>query len=248
MGKASRMKKERKEQGSARIARGIVASHGNQADQTSANAYTDMQAFISQLGGGNLIVIDGNGIALGEEEAQRMYWTEVCEGIHNFGASCLPEMVALGRLMNLSIFDVEVPIFEEASGQHNDEDILTAMFLLGHMDSFQWLLSEAIRTNVAWRLLGQVFKNIVSASARLGEETPQMAMAKTMVRSMAEASHANGCLEKGMADPGTVMGQPFARRIAQDYLEELAAAEERAELEAVINLEERVAEAGGLRL
>ena len=49
MGKASRMKKERKEQGSARIARGIVASHGNQADQTSANAYTDMQAFISQL-------------------------------------------------------------------------------------------------------------------------------------------------------------------------------------------------------
>lgn len=248
MGKASRMKKERKEQGSARIARGIVASHGNQADRTSANAYADMQALISQLGGGNLVVIDGNGIALGEEEAQRMYWTEVCEGIHNFGASCLPEMVALGRLMNLSIFDVEVPIFEEASGQRNDEDILTAMFLLGHVDSFQWLLSEAIRTDAAWRLLGQVFKNLVSASARLEEETPQLAMAKMMVRFMAEASHAKGWLEKGMADGGSVMGQPFARRIAQDYLEELAAERERSELDSVITLEERSVVASGLRI
>ena len=41
---------------------------------------------------------------------------------------------------------------------------------------------------------------------------------------------------------------PFARRIAKDYLEELAAAAERAELESVIGLEEPVAEAVGLRI
>jgi hypothetical protein len=229
MGIASRKKKDRKTQKSALIA-------------------PDIGHLLTRSDGGNLILIDGQGVAHGEEEARQFYWTDVCEGIRHRGASCLPEMVVLGRLMQLSIFDVEVPVVEHASGEQINEDIFTAMFLMGHLDCFQWLLGEARRAGCDWALLGRVFRGIVANSARLVDETPHMAMAKMMVRFMAEELHRHGMLEKGMADGGSTMGQPFARRIAQDYLEELTAAAERADLEAVINLEERVAEGGGLRI
>lgn len=248
MGKASRMKKERKEQGSASITGGVGASHGNQAIRHSAKAFADAQALFAHLGGGNLVVIDEHGVAGGEEQAQQMYWTEVCEGIHNLGASCLPEMVALGRVMNLSIFDVEVPVVEQGSGQHKNEDILAATFLLGHLDCFQWLLGEARRTNAAWRLVGQVFKKIVACAESLDKETPQMTMAKMIVRFMAETFHREGVIEEAMADDKKVMAQPFARRIAQDYLEEVAAAKERAELDAIFIDEAHTVKGDGLRI
>lgn len=248
MGKASRMKKKRKEQGLAPINGGSGASHGNQAPLSSAQNRPRAKALFAELGGGNLIVIDGNGVAHGAEEARQMYWTDVNEGIRNRRSSCLPEMVTLGRLMNLSIFDVKISVVDHHTGRQNYEDIFSAMFLLGFVDCFQWLLEEAGRASCDWALLGWVFKGIVANAPHLEEETPHMAMAKMMVRFMAKAFHAKGWLEKGMADAGSTMGQPFARRIAQDYLEELAAQKERADLEAEITFEERSVEVGGLRI
>jgi hypothetical protein len=69
-----------------------------------------------------------------------------------------------------------------------------------------------------------------------------------MVRFMAEAFHCHGELEKAMADSGSTMGQPFARRIAQDYLQEVANETVRADLDASIGHKEHAAEAGGLRI
>ena len=248
MGKASRMKKERKEQAPAAIAGDSGASRGSQADQLSASPIARMQALVAGIGGGNLVVIDGNGHAHGEEAARLMYWTDVIEGIRSRGASCLPEMAGLGRLMSLSIFDVEIPVVEFSSGRQNNEDIFSAMFLLGRADCFQWLLGEAGRVGCDWTLLGRIFKGVVSNSTQLEEETPHMAMAKMMVRFMAEVFHCHGELERAMADSGSTMGQPFARRIAQDYLQEVANEKERADLDALIVHKMRAAEAGGLRI
>lgn len=47
MGKASRMKKERKEQASASIAGGTGATHGNQTAQASAKARVDVHGWRS---------------------------------------------------------------------------------------------------------------------------------------------------------------------------------------------------------
>lgn len=251
MGRASRIKKERKAQGTENIAkRPMARSHvaGGHSPLASAKVRADMQELFARLGEGNLVVIDGNGVAHGEERARRMYWADVCERIRSRGASCLPEMAGLGRLMNLSIFDVEVPVVDEASGAQLNEDIFTAMFLLGNLDCFQWLLLEARRVGCDWVLLGRVFRSIVANSPQLANETPRMVMTKMMVRFMAESFHSEGVLEEAIADDTKTMGQPFARRIAQDYLEELAAADQRAELDAVIAIEERATEAGGLRI
>ena len=75
-----------------------------------------------------------------------------------------------------------------------------------------------------------------------------MVMAKMMVRFMAKTFHEEGVLDEAMDDTSKVMAQPFARRIAQDYLEELAAAKERAEIEAEVTPEERAVESSGLRI
>ena len=75
-----------------------------------------------------------------------------------------------------------------------------------------------------------------------------MVMAKMMVRFMAKTFHEEGVLGEAMDDRSKVMAQPFARRIAQDYLEEVAAAKERVELEAEVTREERAVESSGLRI
>ena len=81
-----------------------------------------------------------------------------------------------------------------------------------------------------WELLGRVFRDVVSYVQYDPEESPQLAMAKAFVRFMFETFHQKQVLERAMDDSNSVMGQPFARRIAQDYLDELAAQGERDEL------------------
>jgi hypothetical protein len=208
----------------------------------------DIQELIAKIGDGNVLVMDEHGIPLADEETRLKYWMYVCDGICNRGASCLPELARRGRLVHLSILDVKIPVMRQGIGEQTFDDILTATFMLGHMDCFQWLLGEARRTNTHWNLVGQVFRAIVQSSGRLSEETPQMVMAKMMVRFMAKSFHEEGVLDEALDDTSKVMAQPFARRIAQDYLEEMAAAKERAELEAAVTREDRLVEAGGFRI
>lgn len=199
MGKASRKKKERKDQNLA----GIVQS---QMD----------------------------GVASGEEQARQMYWDIVCVSIEKRGAECLPEMVALGRTMRQSIFDVKVWIKDRESGEVSFQDILSATFMSKKVDCFEWLLDESRRTCTAGGLVGRLFMKIVEGSAQLKEETPQMAMAKMLGRFVAEIMHVGGSLHDNMSEVDSVMSSPFARRMGQDYLEEVAAAKERAELASVV--------------
>ena len=248
MGKASRMKKQRKEQCSSSATGGIGPFRRSQEVRSPAKLGADIQELIANLGGGNVLVMDEHGIPLADEETRLRYWMDVCDGICNRGASCLPELARRGRLIHLSILDVKIPVMRQGIGEQTLDDILTATFLLGHLDCFQWLLGEARRTNTHWNLVGQVFKAIVQSSGRLSGETPQMVMAKMMVRFMAKTFHEEGVLGEAMDDRSKVMAQPFARRIAQDYLEEVAAAKERVELEAEVTREERAVESSGLRI
>lgn len=230
MGKASRNKKERhmKPTGMPAVPM-ILPSKAKNPDPLSAT--------LQELGGGNLIVIDGNGVAHGEAASRQMYWDEVCEGIRHRGAECLPEMAGLGSLMKLSILDVMVPVINFSNGKETTEEILTAMFLFGELGCFQWLLAHAGRHGCNWEAMGRLFKLVVEAMDFADEiddeESPRTAVAKMTVRFMVEAFHREGVLERAMADGGSTMGQPFARRIGEDFLAEIAAKSERAELELV---------------
>jgi hypothetical protein len=241
MGKASRMKKERKANWSTHTA----ASGGDhsklsstakkkQGGKANGNDGRSVADLFDQFKGDNLIVIDGNGVAHGEQDSRRMYWEDVNSALIERGASCLPEMAALGRLLNLSIFDVMIPVVDLATGQQTDDDIFTAVFLLDYVDCFQWLLSQAFPMGCNHALLGNVFKFIVANVPRIEIESPRMVMANMIVRFMAEWHHSEGVLDRAIADSNSVMGQPFARQIAKDYLAELAAVKELAALDALI--------------
>lgn len=241
MGKASRMKKERKTDWSKHTAasKGVQlnlsgTAKQNQERTTISNGGSNLADLIDRFKGDDLIVIDGNGVAYGEQDSRRMYWEDVNSALIERGASCLPEMAALGKLLNLSIFDVMIPVVDLASGQQIDDDIFTAVFLLDYVDCFQWLLRQAFPMGCNHALLGSVFKFIVSNVPRIEIESPKMVMANMMVRFMAEWFHREGVLDRAIADSNSVMGQPFARQIAKDYLAGLAAVKERAELDALI--------------
>lgn len=202
----------------------------------------------SPFGEGLLIVIDANGVLHGEKASRRAYWNEVCEGIRERGVECLPEMADRGSSMRLSVLDVKIPMVDLNSGEENQEDIFSAMFLLERVDCFQWLLSEARRRGCNWAVLGQVFRNLVWHSQHLNDEEPRMAMATMMARLMVEKFHIEGRLTEAMGDNQSTMGQPFARRIAEDYLAELRANAERAEMEALVAREGRADGTGGRRI
>lgn len=243
MGKASRMKHiARKWRESNYIAAYGSSSkpatkgptvNANEARQKSAARTTrpeTLEDLLSVMSEGNVIVIDGNGVH-GPEQARMMYWTDVCDGIRNRGVDCLPEMETLGRLMGLSLLGVKLPVVDHQTGRQIDENIFAAMFLLGQVECFKFLLDLARREGCDWELLGCVFRDVVSHVQNDPEESPQLAMAKSLVRFMAETFHQKQVLDQAMNDSKSVMGQPFARRVAQDYLDELAAQEERDELE-----------------
>jgi hypothetical protein len=241
MGKASRMKKERKADWSTHTA---VRSEDQSKLPSTAKKQIDGSAngsgrrsgtcLFDQFKGDNLIVIDGNGVAHGEQDSRRMYWEDVNSALIERGASCLPEMAALGTFLNLSIFDVMIPVVDLATGQQIDDDIFTAVFLLDYVDCFQWLLSQAFPMGCNHALLGNVFRFIVENVPRIEIESPKMVMANMIVRFMAEWLHREGVLDRAIADSNSVMGQPFASQIAKDYLVELAAVKELAALDAFI--------------
>jgi len=241
MGKASRMKKERKTNWSKPTAarEGVHlklsgTAKPNQEERTIRKGRDSLADLFDHFKGDNLIVIDGNGVAHGEQDSRRMYWEDVNSALIERGASCLPEMAALGKLLNLSIFDVMIPVVDLANGQQVDDDIFTAVFLLDYVDCFQWLLSQALPMGCNHALLGNVFKFIVANVPRIEIESPKMVMAKMIVRFMAEWLHREGVLDRAIADSKLVMGQPFARQIAKDYLAELAAVNELAALDALV--------------
>lgn len=237
MGKASRMKKGRKEQSSANI--GTLPKLPSKASmkvvgQTAGTASSPSVAFPNQLKGSNLIVIDGNGHAHREQESRQIYWGTVCDAIEERGASCLPDMVALGALMSFSIFDVKVPIMNCSTGVKYQEDIFMATFLLEYVDCFQWLLQEAKTKRCDIRLVGRLFQDVVSDIADIQIGSPKMAMATMLVKFMVELLYVKGMLDKAMNDGQSLIGQPFIREIAADFLAEVAAKKERADLEAQI--------------
>lgn len=241
MGKASRMKKERKADWSTKtVAREGVqlklsgTAKQNQEGTTIRKGHDSLADLFDQFKGDNLIVIDGNGVAHGEQDSRRMYWEDVNSALIERGASCLPEMAALGAFLNLSIFDVKIPVVDLATGEQIDEDIFSAVFLLDYVDCFQWLLSQAFPTGCNHALLGNVFRSIVQNVPRIEIESPKMVMANMIVRFMAEWLHREGVLDRAIADSNSVMGQPFASQIAKDYLAELAAVKELAALDAFI--------------
>lgn len=241
MGKASRMKKERRPNWSTHTALRTEAQsklpstakneNGGNANGSGRRSGTYL---FDQFKGDNLIVIAGNGVAHGEQDSRQMYWEDVNSALIERGASCLPEMAALGTLLNLSIFDVMIPVVDLATGQQIDDDIFTAVFLLDYVDCFQWLLSMAFPMGCNHALLGNVFKFIVATVPRIEIESPKMVMANMIVRFMAEWLHREGVLDRAIADSNSVMGQPFARQIAKDYLAELAAVKELAAFDAHI--------------
>lgn len=237
MGKASRMKKERKTEGFARIGNRFKPSNpaikkvvGQKAGTTS----DPFAAFPSPFKGSNLNGIGGNGIAQREQESLQIYWGTVCDAIRERGASCLPEMVALGALMSFSIFDVKVSIIHCSTNVAEKEDIFTAAFLLDYVDCFQWLLQEAKTKRCDIRLVGRLFQDIVSDIANIQIGSPKMAMATMIVKFMVELLYINGMLDNAMNDSQSLISQPFTREIAKDFLGEVAAEKERADLEAQI--------------
>ena len=241
MGKASRMKKERKTDWSKDTAarEGVQlklsgTAKQNQEGRTIWKGHGSVADLFDQFKGDNLIVIDGNGVAHGEQDSRQMYWENVNSALIERGASCLPEMAGLGTLLNQSIFDVKIPVVDLATGQQIDENIFAAVFLLDYVDCFQWLLSQAFPMGCNHALLGNVFKLIVANVPRIEIGSPKMVMANMIVRFMAEWLHREGVLDRAIADSNSVMGQPFARQIAKDYLAELAAVKELAALDALI--------------
>lgn len=248
MGKASRNKWERKLEREAKSGAAAAVKEKGQSKQTGILTIEDvLKSAANSAATGNHFIFAGNGL-LSPEAARKVYWTDVGESYRMRGASCLPDMAALGHLMGQSLLDVKISVLDKATGRERLEDIFSAMFLFGDLDAFLFLLDEAGRGGCNWEMLGQVFRSVVHLASALEEESAHMVMAKALVRFMAETFHKEGCLAKAMSDGKSVMGQPFARRIAQDYLDELEADRERAELEEVADQAIRSAAANVVRI
>lgn len=244
MGKASRMKQfsrmVRESQKNAAngnssepAAKGPTLKAGEAGKKSEARSKhpQTLEDLLSMMGAGNVVVIDGSGVH-GPEQVRKIYWADVCEGIRHRGVDCMSEMVALGRMMQQSILDVKIPVVDYKTGREIEENIVAAMFLLEKVDCFKFLLDVARREGCNWEEMGKMFRVVVAWEQNNTEETPRHVMAKAFARFMAEAHYKHNELEKAMNTPGTVMGQPFARRIAQDYLNEMQAKKEREELQA----------------
>lgn len=236
MGKASRSKLERKLEREAKAGSKAAGKEEVQSKQKGILTIEDMlESVAKSAANGNHFIFAGNGL-LSPEAAREVYRNDVCESYRMRGAGCLPDMAIMGRLMGQSLLDVKIPVLDKATGRERREDIFSAMFLFGDLDAFLFLLDEARRGGCDWKMLGQVFRSVVRMAHDLEEESVHMVMAKALVRFMAEAFHKSGDLDKAMSDGKSVMGQPFARRIAQDYLDELEARRERAEISEQVGL------------
>lgn len=229
MGKASRIKKERK----------LSASQKKCVRKPTARQNSFLgDSRISEDSERMLVIVDGSGRVFKGAQARDRFYADVVESMRGDDPSALPAMVELGRMCGLSILDAEVPIYERGGAQEEArESLLMALFCLDYTRCFEWALKHAFQNwseKSAALCIGKLLAELCESGYALKEGSLRMGMAKMASRELIDFFHKNGGLEQLENSPLPIKQWPVFKTILADFKAEIASAEERVELESAI--------------